>query len=76
MIPFTNHEGGCPHVVVTVRSPDLFGVSGYGVGAEFFPSSGLSAFDVLGLPNATVKKTREPVQYMSEIIQYQNNSIQ
>ena len=49
-------------MVVTIRSLGLQGVSGYEVSVECVLSGGLPAFDVVGLPDAAVKESRERVR--------------
>ena len=49
-------------MVVTVRSLGLSGISGYEVSVECFLSGGLPAFDVVGLPDASVREARERVR--------------
>ena len=49
-------------MVVTVRSLCLSGISGYEVSVECFLSGGLPAFDVVGLPDAAVRESRERVR--------------
>ena len=49
-------------MVCNVLSLGLHGVSGYLVGAECALSSGLPAFDVVGLPDTAVKEARERVR--------------
>ena len=49
-------------MVVTVRSLGLNGISGYEVSVECFLSGGLPAFDVVGLPDAAVRESRERVR--------------
>ncbi len=49
-------------MVCKIRSMGLHGVSGYEVTAECDLSSGLPAFDVVGLPDAAVKEARERVR--------------
>ncbi len=49
-------------MVVTVRSLGLQGVLGYEVTVECALSGGLPAFDVVGLPDAAVKESRERVR--------------
>lgn len=49
-------------MVVTVRSLGLNGISGYEVTVECFLSGGLPAFDVVGLPDAAVRESRERVR--------------
>ena len=49
-------------MVCTVSSLGLQGVQGYGVDVECSLSSGLPAFDVVGLPDAAVKEARERVR--------------
>jgi len=49
-------------MVVTVRSLGLSGISGYEVSVECALSGGLPAFDVVGLPDAAVRESRERVR--------------
>ena len=49
-------------MVVSVRSLGLSGINGYPVTAECFLSGGLPAFDVVGLPDASVREARERVR--------------
>ena len=49
-------------MVVTVRSLGLTGICGYEVSVECFLSGGLPAFDMVGLPDAAVKESRERVR--------------
>ena len=49
-------------MVVTVRSLGLTGICGYEVTVECFLSGGLPAFDMVGLPDAAVKESRERVR--------------
>ena len=49
-------------MMVTVRSLGLTGISGYEVSVECFLSGGLPGFDVMGLPDAAVKDSRERVR--------------
>ena len=49
-------------MVSTVRSLGLGGISGYEVSVECYLSSGLPAFDLVGLPDAAVKEARERVR--------------
>ena len=49
-------------MVCTVQSLGLHGVSGYPVSAECALSGGLPAFDIVGLPDAAVKESRERVR--------------
>ena len=49
-------------MVSKVRSMGLHGVSGYEVSVECFLSGGLPAFDVVGLPDAAVRESRERVR--------------
>ena len=55
-------EGGKRPMVVTVRSLGLTGIRGYEVTVECFLSGGLPAFDMVGLPDAAVKESRERVR--------------
>ena len=54
-------KGGFP-VLFKVRSMGLKGVAGYEVAAECDLSSGLPAFDVVGLADTAVKEARERVR--------------
>lgn len=49
-------------MVCKIRSLGLHGVSGYEVAAECDLSSGLPAFDIVGLPDAAVREARERVR--------------
>ena len=49
-------------MVVTVRSLGLTGIRGYEVTVECCLSGGLPAFDMVGLPDAAVKESRERVR--------------
>ena len=49
-------------MVCTVQSLGLHGVAGYPVSAECALSGGLPAFDIVGLPDAAVKESRERVR--------------
>ena len=49
-------------MVVTVRSLGHQGIAGYEVSVECALSGGLPAFDVVGLPDAAVKESRERVR--------------
>ena len=49
-------------MVVAIRSLGLTGISGYEVSVECFLSGGLPAFDVVGLPDAAVRESRERVR--------------
>ena len=49
-------------MVVTIRSLGLQGIAGYEVSVECVLSGGLPAFDVVGLPDAAVKESRERVR--------------
>ena len=49
-------------MVVTVRSLGLTGIRSYEVTVECFLSGGLPAFDMVGLPDAAVKESRERVR--------------
>ena len=49
-------------MVSKVRSLGLHGVGGYEVGVECFLSNGLPGFDVVGLPDAAVKESRDRVR--------------
>jgi len=53
---------GVSCVVVAVRSMGLQGISGYDVTVECALSGGLPAFDVVGLPDAAVRESRERVR--------------
>ncbi|MDR3208204.1 MAG: YifB family Mg chelatase-like AAA ATPase [Oscillospiraceae bacterium] len=49
-------------MISKVRSMGLLGVSGYEVSVECYLSGGLPAFDVVGLPDAAVRESRERVR--------------
>ena len=49
-------------MVYHVRSMGLMGLVGYEVSIECFLSGGLPAFDIVGLPDAAVKESRERVR--------------
>ena len=49
-------------MVGRVRSLGLSGLAGYEVGVECYLSGGLPAFDIVGLPDAAVKESRERVR--------------
>ncbi len=49
-------------MVTTIRSLGLTGVTGYEVTVECALSGGLPAFDVVGLPDAAVRESRERVR--------------
>ena len=49
-------------MVVTIHSLGLQGIAGYEVSVECALSGGLPAFDVVGLPDAAVKESRERVR--------------
>ncbi len=49
-------------MVVTIRSLGLQGITGYEVSVECALSGDLPAFDVVGLPDAAVKESRERVR--------------
>ena len=49
-------------MVSKVRSLGLGGIRGYEVSVECFLSSGLPAFDIVGLPDTAVKEARERVR--------------
>ena len=45
-----------------VKSLGVTGVGGYQVSVEVFISNGLPGFDIVGLPDAAVKESRERVR--------------
>ena len=49
-------------MVVTVRSLGLQGITGYEVLVECALAGGLPSFDIVGLPDAAVKESRERVR--------------
>ena len=49
-------------MVAAVKSLGLFGMNAYEVEVEADLSSGLPRFDVVGLPDAAVKESRERVR--------------
>jgi hypothetical protein len=56
------HEMRYSSMVSKVRSLGLGGIRGYEVSVECYLSSGLPAFDIVGLPDAAVKEARERVR--------------
>ena len=54
-------------MVSKVRSLGLGGISGYDVSVECYLSSGLPAFDIVGLPDTAVKEARERVRAAAKI---------
>ena len=49
-------------MVSKIRSLGLLGIGGYEVSVECFLSSGLPAFDIVGLPDTAVKEARDRVR--------------
>ena len=49
-------------MVSNILSAGIFGINGYLVTVECFLSQGLPSFDVVGLPDATVRESRERVR--------------
>ena len=49
-------------MVVTIRSLGLQGITGYEVSVECALAGGLPSFDIVGLPDAAVKESRERVR--------------
>lgn len=49
-------------MITKIRSLGLSGISGYEVSVECFLSNGLPAFDIVGLPDAAVRESRERVR--------------
>ena len=49
-------------MVSKVLSLGLFGIQGYSVGVECFLSGGLPNFDVVGLPDAAIKESRDRIR--------------
>jgi magnesium chelatase family protein len=49
-------------MVCTIRSMGLFGLNGFDVSVECFLSQGMPAFEVVGLPDAAVRESRERVR--------------
>lgn len=49
-------------MLATINSAGLFGIDGYPVRVEVDIGNGLPAFDVVGLPDAAVKESRERVR--------------
>ncbi len=49
-------------MVAKIRSLGLFGIGGYEVALEIFLSGGLPQFDLVGLPDASVREARERVR--------------
>jgi magnesium chelatase family protein len=49
-------------MVCAIRSMGLFGLNGFDVSVECFLSQGMPAFEVVGLPDAAVRESRERVR--------------
>ena len=49
-------------MISNVRSLGLFGIGGYAVTVEVYVSGGLPQFDMVGLPDASVREARERVR--------------
>ncbi|MCL2003834.1 MAG: YifB family Mg chelatase-like AAA ATPase [Oscillospiraceae bacterium] len=49
-------------MVCAIRSMGLFGLNGFDVSVECFLSQGMPAFEVVGLPDASVRESRERVR--------------
>ena len=49
-------------MVCAIRSMGLFGLGGFAVSVECFLSQGMPAFEVVGLPDAAVRESRERVR--------------
>ena len=49
-------------MLACVKSLGISGIGGYGVTVEVDISNGLPAFDIVGLPDAAVKESRERVR--------------
>ena len=49
-------------MVAKIRSLGLFGIGGYEVSLEIFLAGGLPQFDLVGLPDASVREARERVR--------------
>ena len=49
-------------MVAKIRSLGLFGIGGYEVALEIFLSGGMPQFDLVGLPDASVREARERVR--------------
>ena len=49
-------------MVAKIRSLGLQGIGGYEVSAEIFLSGGLPQFDLVGLPDAAVKESKDRVR--------------
>ena len=55
-------ERGDAHMICSVSTMGINGISGSMVRAECYVSGGLPAFDIVGLPDAAVKEARERVR--------------
>ncbi len=53
--------GECP-LLSRIKSLGIFGISGYVVTVETYLGQGLPAFDIVGLPDAAVRESRERVR--------------
>ena len=49
-------------MVSKIRSLGIRGIGGYEVSVECFLSTGLPAFDIVGLPDTAVKEARDHVR--------------
>ena len=49
-------------MLAKVKSAGLFGIDGYLIDVEVDISNGLPAFDIVGLPDAAVKESKERVR--------------
>ena len=54
-------------MVSNINSTGIFGISGYMVTVECFLSQGLPSFDIVGLPNTTVRESRRECGQLFEI---------
>ena len=50
-------------VLASVQSMGLTGIQGYPVTVEAYCVDGMPMFEIVGLPDAAVKESREPVSY-------------
>ena len=56
------HRKGSGQMICSVRTLGISGLRGSAVTAECFISNGLPAFEIVGLPDAAVKESRERVR--------------
>ncbi|MDF2533786.1 MAG: Mg chelatase, subunit ChlI, partial [Clostridia bacterium] len=58
-------------MIFKVKSCALYGINGYQVDVELDLSNGLPGFDIVGLPDTSVKESRERVRAAIKNSEYQ-----